>query len=47
MDIPRLLIHLSVTEHLGCSHSGAIMNNTAINTFFGGHAFYSWVYIWE
>ena len=47
MDIPHLFIYLSVTEHLGYSHPGAIINNTAMNMFLVRHAFYSWVYIWE
>ena len=27
-----MFIHSSIDRHLGCSHSSAIINNTAVNT---------------
>lgn len=42
MDVPFLLIYLSVDEHLGCSYFGA-MNN--VHTFGAMYAFLSLGYI--
>lgn len=40
MDVSHLLIHSTVSGHLGSSHLGAIMNNTDMNKFLCGQALF-------